>query len=141
MPRPPRLTAQTGCASVESGAGDQQNQRSAASRRRTAIEERVETMSKNRLSISTLAAIALTGVMGAAAAQPVTLTIESWRNDDLAIWRGKIIPAFEKQHPNIKVRFAPTAPTEYNAVLNSKLEAGTAGDLITCRPFDVPLQH
>lgn len=98
-------------------------------------------MSKKRLSISTLAAAAAVAAMGAAVAAPVTLTIESWRNDDLAIWRDKIIPAFEKKHPDIKVRFAPTAPAEYNAVLNSKLEAGTAGDLITCRPFDVPLQH
>ena len=35
--------------------------------------------------------------------------------------------------------FAPTAPTEYNAALNTKLEGGTAGDLITCRPFDPSL--
>ncbi|MEM6428053.1 MAG: ABC transporter substrate-binding protein [Deinococcota bacterium] len=68
-----------------------------------------------------------------------TLTIESWRNDDLAIWRDVIIPAFNEQHPDIEVIFQPTAPTEYNAVLASKLEAGTAGDLITCRPFDVSL--
>ncbi len=34
---------------------------------------------------------------------------------------------------------APTAPAEYNAVLNSKLDAGSAGDLITCRPFDASL--
>ena len=66
----------------------------------------------------------------------VTLTIESWRNDDLKIWQDQIIPAFEKTHPNIKVVFQPTAPTEYNAALNAKLEGGTAGDLITCRPFD-----
>ena len=77
---------------------------------------------------------------GLASAAPVTLTIESWRNDDLAIWRDKIIPAFEAKHPNIKVKFSPMAPTEYNAALNSKLDAGTAGDLITCRPFDVSLQ-
>jgi raffinose/stachyose/melibiose transport system substrate-binding protein len=88
-----------------------------------------------------VAACAAAGVVNGAAAAPVTLTIESWRNDDLAIWRDKIIPVFEKKHPDIKVKFAPTAPTEYNAVVNSKLEAGTAGDLITCRPFDVPLQH
>lgn len=68
------------------------------------------------------------------------LTIESWRNDDLAIWQEKIIPAFEASHPDIKVTFAPMAPTEYNAALNSKLDAGTAGDLITCRPFDASLQ-
>ena len=68
-----------------------------------------------------------------------TITIESWRNDDLTVWQQKIIPAFEKTHPDIKVVFAPSAPTEYNAALNSKLDAGTAGDLITCRPFDASL--
>ncbi len=36
--------------------------------------------------------------------------------------------------------FAPSAPAEYNAVLNSKLDAGSAGDLITCRPFDASLE-
>ena len=77
---------------------------------------------------------------GAASAQDVTLTIESWRNDDLVIWQDTIIPAFEAEHPGIKVVFAPTAPAEYNAILNSKLEAGSAGDLITCRPFDASLE-
>ncbi|MCY4354681.1 MAG: ABC transporter substrate-binding protein [Truepera sp.] len=68
-----------------------------------------------------------------------SLVIESWRNDDLVIWRDTIIPAFNAQFPDIEVVFAPTAPAEYNAVLNSKLEAGAAGDLITCRPFDTSL--
>jgi raffinose/stachyose/melibiose transport system substrate-binding protein len=81
-----------------------------------------------------------TTLIGSAAfAQDVTLTIESWRNDDLAIWQEQIIPAFEASHPGIKVQFTPSAPTEYNAALNSKLEAGSAGDLITCRPFDASL--
>ncbi len=69
-----------------------------------------------------------------------TLTIESWRNDDLAIWQEKLIPAFEAKNPGIKVVFSPTAPTEYNAALNAKLDAGSAGDLITCRPFDASLE-
>ena len=87
------------------------------------------------------AAILLTTILGATAAQAqeASLTIESWRNDDLSIWQDKIIPAFEAQNPGIKVRFAPSAPAEYNAVLNSKLDAGSAGDLITCRPFDASL--
>ena len=76
----------------------------------------------------------------AALAEDVTLTIESWRNDDLPAWQEKIIPAFEKQNPDIKVVFAPAAPTEYNAALNAKLAAGSAGDLITCRPFDASLE-
>jgi len=75
----------------------------------------------------------------AASAQEVTLTIESWRNDDLTIWQEKLIPAFEAANPGIKVQFTPSAPAEYNAALNSKLDAGSAGDLITCRPFDASL--
>jgi raffinose/stachyose/melibiose transport system substrate-binding protein len=67
------------------------------------------------------------------------VTIESWRNDDLTIWQDVIIPAFNEEFPNIKVTFAPTAPAEYNAVLQTKLEGGAAGDLITCRPFDASL--
>lgn len=80
-----------------------------------------------------------TALAGPALAE-TTLTIESWRNDDLTIWQDQIIPAFQAQHPDIKVVFAPTAPAEYNAALNSKLAAGSAGDLITCRPFDASLQ-
>ncbi|MGZ8785334.1 MAG: ABC transporter substrate-binding protein [Acidimicrobiia bacterium] len=71
--------------------------------------------------------------------ETVELVIESWRNDDLTIWEDSIIPAFEADNPNISVSFAPTAPAEYNAVLQTKLEGGTAGDLITCRPFDASL--
>ena len=85
-------------------------------------------------------ALASTALVATGAlAQDVTLNIESWRNDDLTLWQTEIIPAFEAQHPNIKVNFTPSAPAEYNAVLNSKLDAGSAGDLITCRPFDASL--
>ncbi|AUQ55382.1 putative sugar ABC transporter, periplasmic binding protein [Phaeobacter inhibens] len=87
----------------------------------------------------TLALLGSTVIGGAAAAEDVTLTIESWRNDDLALWQDKIIPAFEAANPGIKLKFTPSAPAEYNAVLNSKLDAGSAGDLITCRPFDASL--
>ena len=86
------------------------------------------------------ALLASTLLAGAAHAQDVTLTIESWPNDDLTIWQHQIIPAFEAGHPGIKVVFAPSAPAEYNAALNSKLDAGSAGDLITCRPFDASLE-
>jgi raffinose/stachyose/melibiose transport system substrate-binding protein len=97
-------------------------------------------MKGNSTLLGLLAGTALVAVTGQAFAQSATLTIESWRNDDLAIWQEKIIPAFEAKHPDIKLNFTPMAPTEYNAALNSKLEAGTAGDIITCRPFDASLQ-
>nr|WP_246333481.1 ABC transporter substrate-binding protein [Aureimonas mangrovi] len=73
------------------------------------------------------------------AAAQTTLTIESWRSDDIATWQETIIPAFEAAHPDISINFSPTAPTEYNSALGAKLDAGTAGDLIACRPFDASL--
>ena len=51
-------------------------------------------MTRNSLKLA-LATTAL--VATGAQAQDVTLTIESWRNDDLALWQEKIIPAFEAQ--------------------------------------------
>ncbi|MBB4651182.1 raffinose/stachyose/melibiose transport system substrate-binding protein [Aminobacter niigataensis] len=90
---------------------------------------------KHRLLTGLLMASSILGSAGIALAQDKTLTIESWRNDDLAIWQEKLIPAFEAKNPGIKVTFSPSAPTEYNAALNAKLDAGSAGDLITCRPF------
>ncbi|MEP5361807.1 MAG: sugar ABC transporter substrate-binding protein, partial [Nitratireductor sp.] len=47
------------------------------------------------------------GLVGQAQAQDTTLTIESWRNDDLAIWQEKLIPAFEAKNPGIKIVVAP----------------------------------
>ena len=78
----------------------------------------------------------------AAFRQPVhagTLTIESWRVDDKALWEEVIIPAFQRSHPGIEVKFSPTAPTEYDARLRARLQEGSAGDLVACRPFDASL--
>lgn len=78
-------------------------------------------------------------LLGATAAHAGTLLIESWRVDDKTLWEKVLIPAFQRSHPGIEVRFSPTAPTEYDAALSGRLAAGTAGDLIACRPFDVSL--
>ncbi|MDL2408396.1 ABC transporter substrate-binding protein [Rhizobium calliandrae] len=94
---------------------------------------------KNNVLKGLLLASSLLTSVGFAHAADVTLTVESWRNDDLQIWQEKIIPAFEAKNPGIKIVFSPTAPTEYNASLNAKLDAGSAGDIITCRPFDASL--
>lgn len=95
-------------------------------------------MLKTGLKSLLLAAVATLALSGAASAGK--LTIESWRNDDASIWKDKIIPAFQAKHPDITVEFTPTAPKEYNAALNARLEGGTAGDIITCRPFDASLE-
>ena len=95
-------------------------------------------MLRSLLATSALVVAAQTASLHAASAAQ-TLTIESWRNDDADIWTGTIIPAFNAKYPDIKVEFKPTPPTEYNAALNARLAGGTAGDLITCRPFDASL--
>ena len=95
-------------------------------------------MLKTGLKTTLLAAAALSALAGTAPAG--TLTIESWRNDDATIWKEKIIPAFQAKYPDIQVEFTPTAPKEYNAALNARLDGGTAGDIITCRPFDASLE-
>jgi raffinose/stachyose/melibiose transport system substrate-binding protein len=93
----------------------------------------------NKLATGLLLATTFLGSTGLGFAQDVTLTIESWRNDDLSVWQDTLIPAFEAANPGIKVVFSPTAPTEYNSALNTRLEGGSAGDIITCRPFDASL--
>ena len=96
-------------------------------------------MNWTRKTVSRAAIAVAALVTGLVAAQAGSLKIESWRNDDADIWNSKIIPAFNKTYPDIKVEFAPSAPKEYNAALNARLDGGTAGDLITCRPFDASL--
>lgn len=70
----------------------------------------------------------------------INLTVESWRSDDRDLWTDKILPLYMAKNKDVTVTFTPTTPTEYNAALNAKLAGGTAGDLITCRPFDASLE-
>lgn len=86
------------------------------------------------MSLAALVALAAAPRAGAG-----TLVIESWRVDDKALWEKVLIPAFQRSHPGIEVRFAPTAPTSYDAQLAARLAGGSAGDLIACRPFDASL--
>ncbi|WP_373976369.1 extracellular solute-binding protein [Chitinibacter sp. SCUT-21] len=95
-------------------------------------------MQNTKYTAAARAALAAT-LLASAAAQAGTVTIESWRVDDKTLWEDVLIPAFQKKNPGIQVKFAPTAPTEYDSSLTARLTGGTAGDLITCRPFDKSL--
>ncbi|WP_396433535.1 ABC transporter substrate-binding protein [Limnohabitans sp.] len=74
--------------------------------------------------------------LGLAAAQAQTLRIESWRKDDQIFWDKYLIPAFQKLHPEIQLKFQPEAPLAYDTQLEARLATRRAGDLIFCRPFD-----
>ena len=81
----------------------------------------------------------LMAAMSCGAVRAGTVVIESWRVDDKALWETVLLPAFQKKHPGIDVKFSPTPPTEYDSSLTARLAGGTAGDLIACRPFDMSL--
>ncbi|MCY4236870.1 MAG: ABC transporter substrate-binding protein [Rhodospirillaceae bacterium] len=87
-------------------------------------------------ALSMLLAIA---AFASSASAQTTLVLDSWRDDDRSVWEEKIVPAFEATHPGIRLQFRASAPTDYDAVLKARLAAGTAGDLIACRPFDASL--
>lgn len=78
------------------------------------------------LALSTMACTAL--------AQ--NLVIESWRKDDQLFWDKVLIPAFQRQHPGIRLSFRAEEPLAYDARLESRLSTRRAGDLVFCRPFD-----
>lgn len=67
----------------------------------------------------------------------VTLRLESWRPEDASVWTNTILPAFMKKHPDIKVQFSPTNANEYDAAMESRFQGGSAGDLITCRSYEL----
>ncbi|MDE1991379.1 MAG: extracellular solute-binding protein [Rhizobiaceae bacterium] len=94
--------------------------------------------SKHAWIKGTFASLSLALAAGSAlAADPVTLKLGSWRTEDIAVWQDKVLPVFEAEHPDIKVEFSPINTNEYNAAIQSQIEAGAGPDLLTCRPFDV----
>lgn len=73
-------------------------------------------------------------------AQAQELTIESWRKDDQIFWDKVLIPAFQRQHPGIQLKFKPEEPLAYDSRLEARLSTRRAGDLIFCRPFDASVR-
>lgn len=91
------------------------------------------------MKLSGLKFLLLIPILAANVFGETVLVLESWRYDDRAVWRERILPAFEAAHPGIRVRFRPSEPADYDAALSARLAAGKAGDLIACRPFDASL--
>jgi raffinose/stachyose/melibiose transport system substrate-binding protein len=64
------------------------------------------------------------------------LVIESWRKDDQIFWDKVLIPAFQRKHPGIRLKFVPEEALSYDPRLDARLSTRRAGDLVFCRPFD-----
>ena len=72
--------------------------------------------------------------MGRRSGEEVTLTMGSWRSDDVEQMET-LLAAFHEEHPNITVSFEPTINTEYDAALRTGLETGNAPDLFYLRSY------
>jgi len=68
----------------------------------------------------------------AAAEDVVTLTLGSWRTDDVKQMQV-ILDEFHKDYPNIIIKFDPTNPPDYAAAVRTQMEAGTGADLYYLR--------
>jgi raffinose/stachyose/melibiose transport system substrate-binding protein len=64
----------------------------------------------------------------------VILTLGSWRKDDVE-QINFILKKFNEKYPHIVIKFDPTAPSEYNDVIEAQLASDTAPDLFYLRSF------
>lgn len=65
----------------------------------------------------------------------VEITLTSWRTEEIAAFE-KLNAEFNKEFPNIRVKYEPIQNTEYDSVLSMSLNTNTAADLMYVRPFD-----
>lgn len=69
----------------------------------------------------------------------VELIMGSWRTDDVAQINA-LLEAFNEAYPNIRIKFQPTNPPDYNATLRLQLESGTGPDLMYARSYATGVQ-
>jgi raffinose/stachyose/melibiose transport system substrate-binding protein len=89
----------------------------------------------NALKCATVLSLVSLSLM-AASANAQELMIESWRKDDQIFWDKVLIPAFQRKHPGIRLKFVPEEALSYDPRLDARLSTRRAGDLVFCRPFD-----
>jgi raffinose/stachyose/melibiose transport system substrate-binding protein len=70
---------------------------------------------------------------GGASASAVTLTMGSWRADDVE-QMNRLLAEYKKA-TNVTIQFQPTNPPDYNATLRLQLDSGTGPDLIYARSY------
>ncbi len=74
------------------------------------------------------------GQKDAAPAGATELTFGSWRTDDVKQINA-LIDEFNKEYPDIRIKFDPTNPPDYNATLRLQLEQGTGPDIYYARSY------
>jgi raffinose/stachyose/melibiose transport system substrate-binding protein len=76
------------------------------------------------------------GETPAPAAEKITVTVTSWRADQIEHdTYANIQEELNKVHPEIVLKYQPVKATEYNTTLNTALKTDTAADIIHLRPY------
>ena len=89
-----------------------------------------------KLTALFLAAMMLLGLLPAlAAAAPVTLTMGSWRADDIT--QVQTLLDKYKETTGVEIKFEPVVSDQYNATLRLQLDNGTGPDLYYSRSYAV----
>lgn len=68
------------------------------------------------------------------AKEEVTLTLGSWRTDDVE-QMNNLLAAYKDVAPHVTIEFQPTNPPDYNATLRLQLDSGTGPDLMYARSY------
>ena len=90
-------------------------------------------------TLTLVLALLLTMALVSPALAEVHLTVTSWRVEDQAAW-DQINAAFTAEYPDITVEYIPVTATEYDSVLQTKLQSGNAEDIMFLRAFSTGLQ-
>jgi len=86
-----------------------------------------------KLVIALVAVMMIVVSAGSVFAQDTTLTMGSWRADDVE--QMNALFDVYKEATGVQIDFQPTNPTDYNATLRLQLESGTAPDLMYVRSY------
>ena len=74
------------------------------------------------------------GAAGAGRSQDVTLSVWSWRTEDVAAYTA-IFAVYEKEHPGTKIDFKSFKNTEYNLILTTGLAGSKGPDVAQVRSY------
>lgn len=101
-------------------------------------------LTKKILVCALVAVLALTALLagcgggdsggGGEQQETVTLTMGSWRTDDVE-QMNNLLKAYKELVPNVDIQFQPTNPPDYNATLRMQLDGGTGPDLMYARSY------
>lgn len=79
---------------------------------------------------------AMPETVATAVPEPVTLTLGSWRIEDVEAM-NRILRRFSQIYPHITITYDPIVATEYDSVLRAQLAAGQGPDLFYLRSFSI----